>query len=284
MSIRNIALGNTEEMLVLVKRIENAISSTGLPYQKLLVRDTDGNEVTVMNFEDKITAKAPFTAVVNISADDYRSSVSYKTKGSVKIESQDNFRSFLPKGHIQERDSWNELVRMSKDIRPVLRKLVGGVLMNCKDKFKEMPLSVQSYARQNGILEATLKLTKAASAMADIMQLDKDLMLAGAMLYYVGAVDLMDDACNETAADTLIGISVASHDKLTKVIFSIMMGNDEETKKLLQDGKDDIEKLNHILLSRLRGLPTATPEALALRHLDTIVTETDVIHETTKEM
>ena len=40
---------------------------------------------------------------------------------------------------------------------------------------------------------------------------------------------------------------------------------------------EDIRLLSHTLLSRYKGVPAAFPEAVALRHLDAIVTETDLM-------
>ena len=81
----------------------------------------------------------------------------------------------------------------------------------------------------------------------------------------------------------MIGIAVSSHDKLIQVCnhyLSLSEDADEmelAMKKLIMEGYEDIRSLNHILLSRTKGIPAALPEALVLRHLDQIVTDVDWI-------
>lgn len=123
----------------------------------------------------------------------------------------------------------------------------------------------------------------AQSVSETFVSLDRDLLLAGAIVYYVGAVDLLDAAYNENPNDALIGIAVSSHDKLMQVCnYYLSLPEDADAmelamKKLIMEGQEDIRSLNHILLSRAKGIPAAIPEAMVLRHLDQIVTDVDWI-------
>lgn len=284
MNLNDLELGSTKEITLLVRKIENATSSNGLTYQKLLVRDREEHETVLFNFEDRVNVKAPFIAKINVETDSYREAKSHKLK-RIEIQSNADMNPYMPKSEIDARESWKTIVILNKELRPVLRKVVGRVLSNNMEKFCVLPLSQsKAYARQNGILEATVCLTQLAqSASKTFASLDRDLLLAGAIVYYVGAVDLLDAAYNENPNDALIGIAVSSHDKLIQVCnhyLSLSEDADEmelAMKKLIMEGYEDIRSLNHILLSRTKGIPAALPEALVLRHLDQIVTDVDWI-------
>ena len=73
----------------------------------------------------------------------------------------------------------------------------------------------------------------------------------------------------------LLGNGMAAAMIVQAKVQEIRAGKDEELKKALDD--TDIRLLEHILASRAKGIPTAIPEACALRHLDAIVTETEAI-------
>ena len=277
-------LGSTKEITLLVKKVENATSSNGLTYQKLLVRDMEEHETVLFNFEDRVNVKAPFVAKINVETDSYREAKSHKLK-RIEVQNNADMTPYMPKSEIDARESWKAIVTLSKKLRPVLRKVVSRVLSNNTEKFLVLPLSQsKAYARQNGILEATFYLTQLAQSVSEtFVSLDRDLLLAGAIVYYVGAVDLLDAAYNENPNDALIGIAVSSHDKLMQVCnYYLSLPEDADAmelamKKLIMEGQEDIRSLNHILLSRAKGIPAAIPEAMVLRHLDQIVTDVDWI-------
>ena len=83
----------------------------------------------------------------------------------------------------------------------------------------------------------------AQSVSETFVSLDRDLLLAGAVVYYVGAVDLLDAAYNENPNDALIGIAVSSHDKLMQVCnYYLSLPEDADAmelamKKLIMEGQ-----------------------------------------------
>lgn len=84
---------------------------------------------------------------------------------------------YLPKSKVNQADSWNYLVNTSKNLRPCLHKLVGMVLSANSTEFKVKALGpYKAFSRRNGILEATVKLTKLADFTSQILGLDRDLI------------------------------------------------------------------------------------------------------------
>lgn len=61
--------------------------------------------------------------------------------------------------------------------------------------------------------------------------------------------------------------SLAANDKVSKVI-----------------DLEEIKMVGHILLSRSKGIQTSIPEAIVLRHLDQIVTETELMESSMSDM
>ena len=160
--------------------------------------------------------------------------------------------------------------------------MLENVLTENKENFKHLPLSQsKSYARQNGVLEATLKLCKLVDGVCNQIELDRDLALSGAMLYYIGAVDTIDDAFNYTSADTLIGLGVSSYAKLMETVTKSLAAKDKVSKVI---DLEEIKMVGHILLSRSKGIQTSIPEAIVLRHLDQIVTETELMENSMSDM
>lgn len=133
----------------------------------------------------------------------------------------------------------------------------------------------KAFSRRNGILEATVKLTKLADFASQILNLDRDLMLAGAMMYYVGYIDCMDDAFNITADDILIGAGTNAANRIKTQVQKILSGNDEQLKMSVD--MTDVKLLCHMVMSRYKGIQPATAEAYALRYLDAMITEVDSV-------
>ena len=133
----------------------------------------------------------------------------------------------------------------------------------------------KAFSRRNGILEATVKLTKLADFTSQLLNLDRDLMLAGAMMYYVGYIDCMDDAFNITADDILIGTGTNAANRIKTQVQKILSGNDEQLKMSVD--MTDVKLLCHMVMSRYKGIQPATAEAYALRYLDAMITEVDSV-------
>lgn len=281
MKLKDLQIGTQQPITLMVKKIEQATARNTTVYQRLTVRDTDGGEATILNWGDPMRLNVPAVINANLETSEYKETPSYRLIG-FKVDDNADIQSFLPKPKIDAVKSWNDLVTMSKGMRESLRLIVGNVLTENKENFKHLPLSQsKSYARQNGVLEATLKLCKLVDGVCNQIELDRDLALSGAMLYYIGAVDTIDDAFNYTSVDTLIGLGVSSYAKLMETVTKSLAAKDKVSKVI---DLEEIKMVGHILLSRSKGIQTSIPEAIVLRHLDQIVTETELMENSMSDM
>lgn len=272
-NITKLQAGQEGEILLLVQEVEKAVASNGSHYEKLKVRDTEGNDAMVFNWNEPFAAPLPAVIYAKIHTklvkemNNYNMST-YQPDNSVPKS------EFLPKPTINVKEYWHELIEHANQLPPELRRLVELVLMDDQKKFLSYPLtSSKSFARRCGILEATLKLTKmTADACCTLPTIDRNLSITSAILYYVGYIECINDAFLATPEEILIGAGVSAH---TKVISQA-----ENVKKELKDDNlqhfcETVKCISHILLSRYKGINTAIPEAMLLRHLDAIITDID---------
>ena len=182
-NINDLKVGSDQDIILLIKCVEQGESQNGA-YQRLMARDKQDHEIAIMNFTDiSVKFKEPTVAKLRLSTQEYKGRVSYQLINYVPVEGA-VISDYLPKSKVNQADSWNYLVNTSKNLRPCLHKLVGMVLSANSTEFKVKALGpYKAFSRRNGILEATVKLTKLADFTSQILGLDRDLMLAGAMMY-----------------------------------------------------------------------------------------------------
>lgn len=272
--IKKLEAGKQQEIRLLVKSVQSSVSRTGDAYQKVVVRDEFDHEATIVNFKDPIQLKLPVVITASIDTSEGKESV-FSRILSFKVEEKEDLNKYLPKPRINEKETVKFLVNKNKEIRSGLRRIVALILNEHLKSFTSYPFAQSgSFSRTAGILEATQKLTMLAEQTAEIMNLDKDMMLAGAMLYYIGKTQTIDNSYQSTPEDVLLGVGLSSAMIVQETVQKIKAGQDQNE---IQD--EEVKLLMHILTSRYRGIPTAIPEACALRYLDAIVTETEAIRE-----
>lgn len=267
--IKKLEIGKQQEVKIVVKSAENAVSRNGDKYQKVIVRDNNNHEAVFYNFKDEIVGKFPFVINAKVDTSEFKESACSKIL-SYELDKEAKVSDFLPKAQIDSAKAIKALVEKTTGIRMGLRKIVGTILNEHIRAFRYYPLNKSGcFSRTSGILEATVKLTEMAEKTAESFELDRDLMIAGAMLYYIGKTKTIDESYNYTADDVLLGNGLTAtlivHDAVNK------LSKDEEIKDYIDE--NDVRLLMHILSSRYKGIPTAIPEALVLRHLDAIVTD-----------
>lgn len=267
--IKKLEAGKQQEVQIVIKSAENATTRNGDRYQKLIVRDNNDHEAIFFNFKEEIVGKFPFVVNATVDTSEYRESACSKII-SYQIDKSANVSDFLPAAKIDSDASIKILANKSRNLRMGLRKILASILNEHVKEFQYYPLNKAGcYSRTSGILEATIKLTEMAENAAESLGLDKDLMIAGAMLYYIGKTQTIDNSYNYTPDDVLLGTGLSAtiivHDTVDK------LKKDEKISPLINE--QDVKLLMHILSSRFKGIPTAIPEACALRYLDAIVTE-----------
>lgn len=272
-NIKKLEIGKQQDVKIVIKSAENAISRNGNRYQKLTVRDNNDHEAVFFNFNEEIIGKFPFVINAKVDTSEFRESTCSKIL-SYEIDKEAKVSDFLPKAHIDSAKAIKSLVEKTTCIRMGLRKIVGSILNEHIRAFRYYPLNKTGcFSRTSGILEATVKLTEMAEKVSDTFGLDKDLMIAGAMLYYIGKTKTIDESYNYTPDDVLLGNGLTAamivHDAVGNLL------KDDEMKEVIHE--NDVRLLMHILSSRYKGVPTAIPEALALRHLDAMVTDIETM-------
>lgn len=263
MVIKELEIGKRGTVELLVESVSIATAVNGNEYQKLIVKDTDGVKINVSNFKKKVAEKSIISGVLECS--EYKGNPAYVLK-DWEENKELNSKDFKPKARIDIDKTWKELVALIKTITDEkLCKLACKTLSNEVNVFKYAPLTASdAYSRVGGLMEATYKLMQLADSTAKTMGFDRNLLLAAASVYYIGSTMMVDDDYQPTREVALVGFDIAAHDKLVAT-----------NAKMKEEERLDAEAFqifDNILLSRYQGKPTATPEAFALKMLDSIVT------------
>lgn len=270
--VEKINIGQELEVEVLVNRISTKLAKNGTEYQQLFCRDKDGIEFRMNHFDNTLCYQLPIVIKASVRVEEYLGNKTYTTK-SVEC-SNTEIKEFMPKGSIDVKKAYAEIVKILGKMRPSLSRIVCGVILK-EPRFKTAALNSEgAYARPSGVLEATYRLVFLANKTSSIMVgLDKDLMIAGAMLYYIGCIDTVTDVYTETEDAILLGDLLLTQEKVIRAI------KDEEDKKVDKKGNElpplvpqDTKMLLNILNAGASNYGTATfPEATALRYLSTVV-------------
>lgn len=272
-NIMNLQTGQEEQVLLMVQEVEKATAVNGTSYEKLKVRDMQGNEAVLFNWNDPFAVPLPAVIAAQVQTKTIKENNNYRML-SYQLDDTVPKMNFFPKAAIDIKEYWKELNEYAKKLPEAMHKLVGMVLMEIQKKFVSLPLTTsRSFARRCGILEATVKLTKMASETASILGLDWNLAVTSAILYYVGYTDCVSDAFVSTPDEILIGAGISAY---TKVLQQAEKLKQEMEGESLQKFQEDITCVEHLLLSRYKGISTALPEAMLLRHLDAILTDVDL--------
>ena len=270
MYLSNLEAGQEYQIPVLVQKVEKATAKNKSNFERLYVRDQAGIQSILYNWNEPFAKKIPIIINARVQAEANKG-FRLNTYGVNETLSKE---LFIPKPQINMKAYWEEITHYVKELPYPLNILIGRVLMEKKKKFLFLPLTAsKSFSRTCGILEATLKLTKIAKINSEILGLDQSMAIAGALIYYIGCTDCIDDTFTTTENDTLVGVGAASYAKLMHQVYQIQDSEDEEQKKSLQEV--DISCLSNILLSRSKGINTAIPEAVLLRNLDLILRDSE---------
>ena len=285
-NIKDLMIGETQEVIALVKSVQAHRSKIGTSYQRVLIRDRYENEAACLLFDQLIPDEnIPCVMRLKLNIGTYMDTLSYKIMEFELIHDIPK-ETFMPKARFNQSEAWNRIVNLSKNLREPLNLIVAFVLQTESNRLINYPMQT-GYRGRGGILEATLKLVESVASMADIYHLDKDLMIAGAILYHIGSTETTDELGNIMPNDVLIGAANIANEKIViaKIELVRMFSNIPERASvvsLLNQG-EDIRLLQHIVLSRYCGLKTAIPEAIVLRALSGITLELDEINEMKRE-
>ena len=183
---------------------------------------------------------------------------------------EDDITNLLPKGNFNEKEYITRLQNLIKTVRnPGLRALLETIFSGAVyDKFIMNPAGMRMHhAYIGGLLQHTVDVAGIAIALAEqIGNVDKDLVVAGALLHDVGKL---------REISSQIGFPYTNEGRLLgHIAMSVMMVQEAAAKLKLPQAR--LEQLQHILLSHHgdneKGSPVvcATKEAFIVHYADEI--------------
>lgn len=275
-TISEIKVGKPGKIPVLVKSITTHRARNGVFYQKVHVRDQTGMEATFMQFDAQLDVQTPLIMEINVECTEYGANASFKIQQCAETTKY-SMELFLPKANINRSDGWNKVVKMLKPLRSGICRVLCSVLSENKNKFVTLPLNpTGAFARQSGILEATIKLASLAEKTAEQdKRLDHDLMVAGALLYYCGHMETVDEGYEHTLTDLMYGSALSSYTVVQMKAAELICSSEEARSEI--DSKD-IMLLSHMLAVKNGMIKPAIPEASALKYLDQMIQEVDAMN------
>ena len=183
---------------------------------------------------------------------------------------EDDITNLLPKGNFNEKEYVTRLQNLIKTVRnPGLRALLETIFSGAVyDKFIMNPAGMRMHhAYIGGLLQHSVDVAGIAIALAEqIGNVDKDLVVAGALLHDIGKL---------REISSQIGFPYTNEGRLLgHIAMSVMMVQDAAAKLKLPQAR--LEQLQHILLSHHgeteKGSPVvcATKEAFIVHYADEI--------------
>lgn len=142
---------------------------------------------------------------------------------------------------------WNSIVKHAMPLNQPYRKLVASTLTNYKTDFMNLPLSDKGkYSEDGGLLHATSDLVSLAFGIKDAINVDFDLLLAAAMLFFIGRIKKQElqDAGIDT--DTPLSLNVYTSILLMEQAKEQESCNEEFQKKQYEK---ELYKLINIFMS-----------------------------------
>ena len=183
---------------------------------------------------------------------------------------EDDITNLLPKGNFNEKEYITRLQNLIKTVRnPGLRALLETIFSGAiYDKFIVNPAGMRMHhAYIGGLLQHSVDVAGIAIALAEqIGNVDKDLVVAGALLHDIGKL---------REISSQIGFPYTNEGRLLgHIAMSVMMVQEAAAKLKLPQAR--LEQLQHILLSHHgdneKGSPVvcATKEAFIVHYADEI--------------
>lgn len=275
MNLKELLPGTSGEMTVLVRSMSRMAARNNSAYQKIVMRDTAGNEASALCFDNLLPAdQSPLIIHCMIENQEGIGGIKIKKWDLVETPIQ-NLIHFLPKNHVTPKACWSRYLDKLKELRPGMQKVVSTIYLKNKAKLMQYPLNESgAFSRRCGAAEATVKLVAMAEKAADVQGLDKPLMVAGALLYHIECLDLLTPSFGTAGKAALISPGISAYHQLLNAVEEVRLFEEKEEKESSIEAQD-IELLGHILLSRQGGIYPAIPEAACLRLLDSMLIQSD---------
>ena len=264
----------TAQIILLAKRFINGISSIGNPYTKILVRDISGNDASLFDWNGACFSipNTPVLIEANVTGEEKNNSVIYKVNNYIVCNDQNNIFSYFPPPRIDQNAYVSEFCTMVNSLPTELSRLVKEISQMESDNFKRLPLTESgAYAVTSGILEATVNLARLSQSCSIMFpSVDRSLLLAGALVYYIGFTKTIGWSYSNTKEEILSGGGMNAAFMIRDAAASLL-------RKNIFISAETISLLCHIVTSRTGERPTAIKEAVILRDLDHMLQKVDEI-------
>jgi len=273
--VNSLSEGNSVEEVFFVKESSLRTARTGSLYLDAVLADRTGSiPAKLWRAEENTLQRVPRGGYVRVRGfvESYRNTLQLKIEDAAPVRAEDidpqDYHAASERDVEEMKEEMKGLVGAVKgrDLKKLLGRVFDGPFA---EEFASAPAaSSYHHAYRGGLLEHTVAVAKAARACAKLdPRLDPDLLLAGALLHDVGKAHELacDPGPDYTDEGRLLGHMFLGAKRVDEAIAST-----EGFPPLLR------LRLLHMILSHHGqhefGAPVlpATPEALALHHLDNI--------------
>lgn len=285
-NLNELEVGVQNEIVVLLLDIENCFAKDGGNYQRLRIRDTHGNTLIITAWDNaKLDASAITTPVILrmiIAGQDgvgtSAGKVFYRLVSAAYADGDKN--QFMPQARINRAAVYKKIIATINKLRQPLKQVCVSVINNNKIAFTEYPMSQdEGYDVRSGIMEATYKLMQSVEPMIDLYHLDRDLTLAGAILYNVGNCFAIDETYQSTSDDVLLGTGALGFEEIIRNV-TLLKEKYKGKKEAELFDSDDIRMLEHIVLCNGGYIRGAFPEAIVLYQVNEMSNMVDIAMDT----
>ncbi|MFH7326906.1 HD domain-containing protein [Desulfurivibrio sp. C05AmB] len=199
MMIAGIEDGRAVEGVFLVKEMNRGETRAGKPFLRLTLMDKSG-EIGGPVWDDA-EALAPICQSglfvrINGQGENYRGAIQLRiNRVSAVAESEIDLADFMPSGDFDRRQLEEELAALIASIRnPHLNRLLTAIFQDdqrFRQQFTTAPAAkTMHHAYLGGLLEHTVAVTRLAAAVCRLYPaIDRDLLLAGALLHDLGKTE-----------------------------------------------------------------------------------------------
>jgi len=193
--IRDIKDGQPVNGVYLVQEMSRGETRAGKPYLSLILMDA-GGEISGRVWEnaDRLAPECPVGAIIRVSAQaqSYKGIVQLKIDGLHRLaEGEADPALFMPSTPYDVEEMAAEFLRLAAGVKePFYRKLLLAIFQDqdLMAAFRKAPgAKAMHHAYAGGLLEHTLAVARLADSVCRLYpQLDRSLLLAGAMLHDLG--------------------------------------------------------------------------------------------------
>lgn len=245
MEFRNIDNKGTSEGYCLVKTVDKKVNVKGVPYLDMILTDRSGEiSAKLWDFKEEIHGWIAPNMLVKVRGviSEFNGADQFRTERIRPVSDVDGVRieDFVPSAPYSGEEMFDLLVQMVQEFEnAALKAVVLAILADRKAQMLYWPAAFKlHHAVRGGLLYHTLSIVRMAQQVSVIYPfVDRELLLAGAILHDIAKIDEFDVgetgvASGYTVEGTLIGHLVRGAMYVEKKCEEL--GIDAETKMLLE--------------------------------------------------